>query len=386
MNAIPQELNPGPIWKIKYVPGMLFNTTIKIPFLISDLLVAFLLYKMVEELTQKGKLAETAAFLWFLNPYLIWISAGWGMFDTLPALFTVASLFLLYKKRVFSSALCLAFAVAYKLYPILFVVPVGIYLFKRYNAAERNRALTKFYFSFLIILALLSLPYIPELYGASHGLVTGSASRNLGLGLTYWSIALAIPINTEAAIVVSTGLLIAILLLVYWKTCKLPFKSPLFELAAAELSCILAIFLSYRIICEQFFVWALPFIAIACIEGRVEEILYRASSLIALIYGISHGVLVFFMLPLAPWIGETLVQILRMVRPYRIRPDLATVTFTPSISFGSVYLAILGSFFSILMAILLLETLFKPNQRFVKHFLPTRLDTVLRKLKIQSPS
>jgi hypothetical protein len=68
MASLPSALNFYPAYNIQYVPGMLFNSVVKIPFLISDVALAFLLYKIVEELTKNKGLAEKAAFLWFLNP------------------------------------------------------------------------------------------------------------------------------------------------------------------------------------------------------------------------------------------------------------------------------------------------------------------------------
>ena len=88
MASLPSALNFYPSFNVQYVPGMLFNSVVKIPFLISDVAITFLLYKIVEELTHSKALAEKAAFLWFLNPFVIWISAVWGMWDTLPALFS----------------------------------------------------------------------------------------------------------------------------------------------------------------------------------------------------------------------------------------------------------------------------------------------------------
>ncbi len=114
-----------PRFNVQYVPGMLFNSIVKTPFLISDIAITFLLYKIVEELTKSKGLAEKAALIWFLNPFVIWISAGWGMWDTLPALFSLAAFFFLLKKRIAFSAVCLSLGVALKLYPALFLVPIG---------------------------------------------------------------------------------------------------------------------------------------------------------------------------------------------------------------------------------------------------------------------
>jgi hypothetical protein len=71
MSSIPSALNFYPSLNATVVPDFLFNFLIKLPLLFSDTLVALLLYKMVNKLTSNGGLAEKAALLWFLNPYLI---------------------------------------------------------------------------------------------------------------------------------------------------------------------------------------------------------------------------------------------------------------------------------------------------------------------------
>ena len=128
--SLPTALNFYPSYNIQYVPGILFNSVVKFPFLISDIIATLLLYKTVQELTKDKGLAEKAAMFWFMNPFVIWISAGWGMWDTLPALFSLAAFFLLLRKRTMLSAVCLSLGVASKLYPALFLVPIAVYLFK----------------------------------------------------------------------------------------------------------------------------------------------------------------------------------------------------------------------------------------------------------------
>ena len=70
---------------------------------------------------------------------------------------------------------------------------------------------------------------------------------------------------------------------------------------------VLALFLSYRIICEQFFVWALPFLVILCVGGRVKRAFYWGASIVTLLYAVLNCPLPFFFLPLAPWIGNSLL-------------------------------------------------------------------------------
>jgi hypothetical protein len=240
----------------------------------------------------------------------------------------------------------------------------------------------RFYIIFLLTLGILFLPFASIAYKGTYSILTGSIAGYPGMGLTYWSVCLVLPISVKAAIAVSTALLILTLSLIYWKSSRLASEKPFYNLAATELSCILAIFLTYRMIAEQYFVWALPFIVIACIEGRVEKSLYWTPSILALIYSIPHSIQVFliFLVLCIPRVKEVILPLVSMVR-LLIKPGGLTVTVAPPFSAEySAYLTILGSVFSILIVLLLLETLFKPNQRIMKNLFLTRLEAILHKL------
>jgi hypothetical protein len=361
MTSLPSALDFYPSYNIKYVPGMLFNLVVKFPLILSDVLATLLLYKTVEELTKNRRLAEKAALLWFLNPFLIWISAGWGMWDTLPALLSLASFFFLLKKRIEFSSLCLSLAVALKLYPALFLLPITIYFLKTSPPGERRKSCIMFYSVFLAASTMLFLPYI----GAAFSFATGFFVPNptlianavanpivepVGFGLTYWSLYLLnrllnIPIDAgfvSFASFTSEVLAVVFLCFAFWKTSKLPFQKPFFDLSAAMLACVLALFLSYRIICEQWFVWALPFLTILCVGGRTKTAFYWGSSLTALVYSVLNCPLPFFFLPLAPWAANSLLEMVYYIwaiEPLRI-----------------VLLALLGCLFSLIIVVILLKS------------------------------
>ena len=107
MVSLPAALDFYPAYNVQVVPGLLFNFVVKLPFLISDVLLALLLYKIVNVLTSNKGLAEKATLLWFLNPFVIWISAGW-VWDTLPALFSLVTFYFLLKKKYALSGVALS--------------------------------------------------------------------------------------------------------------------------------------------------------------------------------------------------------------------------------------------------------------------------------------
>ncbi|MGD6851892.1 MAG: hypothetical protein ACQCN6_07535 [Candidatus Bathyarchaeia archaeon] len=327
MSNLPTALNFYPSYSIAVVPGMLFDFVVKIPFLISDIAVAVLLYKTVEEQTPNKHLAWVAAALWFLNPYVIWISAGWGMWDTLPALFSLAALFLLVKKRFAFSAVSLSLAVALKLYPIMFLVPIAFFLYKTYPAGARLKSLGRFMGVFSATSLVLFLPYLGAVANfVSDFFLLQSGGTNFGavtplgpysFGLTYWApLSRLLPATGSFEFLVSAvslALFVVALALVYWYSSKLRYEQPLLELSVTMLFCVAALFLTYRIVSEQWFVWALPFLIVLFAVGRVRGALFWAASGVALLFAVLNCPLPFFFLPLVPWAIDGLVGMVYVV-------------------------------------------------------------------------
>jgi len=360
MRLISPSLDFYPALNIQVVPGFLFNFIVKVPFLLSDIIVTFLLYRLVVEITGKKAFAEKAALLWFLNPFLIWVSAVWGMWDTLPVLFSLSALYFLVKNRVKFSGFFLGLGVAAKLYPLLFLVPFTIYIFKHNSKNERWQKSKKFYLTFIGISLLLFLPYFGFVanFFNSYFLPGGSGSSNigfdpvlnpLGFGLTYWSISLlnrifSLPYDphiTALLPTISIALVGAFLIIVYWKTSKLSFRKPYIDLSMTLLISIVALFLSYRVICEQFYVWILPFLIILHVGGHLKSMFYWSASLIALLYSILNCPLPFYFLPLAPWVQSQLLSLVH--------------TFLGAEYLRIIFLVVIGCIFSYLMLRLIIK-------------------------------
>ena len=82
-----------------------------------------------------------------------------------------------------------------------------------------------------------------------------------------------------------------------------------------------AFFLSYRIVCEQWFVWALPFLVVLCVVGRIRKAFVWGISLVALLYVFMNCPVPFFFLPLSPWLSNALVGLVHLawaIDPLRV--------------------------------------------------------------------
>ena len=325
MSSLPSALDFYPSYSVSVVPGLLFNFVVKIPFLISDILVAFLLYKLVSKVTGQTSLGQSAVLLWFLNPFVIWISSAWGMWDTLPALFSLASLYLLVKRRYGFSAVFLSLGVAAKLYPALFLVPIAFYLYKTSRIGEFRQSFARFFGVFFGASLLLFLPYLGSmvnfvadffLLSGGNGVDTIVPLGPYSFGLTYWSLTQYLGLTGDWVLFVSVVSLVLVcvtVLLMYWRSSKFSFNVPALDLSVVMLFCVAALLLSYRIVCEQWLVWLMPFFVVLCAVGRLRRGLFWGVSLVGLLYAVLNCPLPFFFLSLAPWIQNSLVGMVYFV-------------------------------------------------------------------------
>ncbi len=131
ISALNPRLNPGPQWGISIIPGLLYDFLLKLPLIISDSIVTVLLFKIVRSKWQNEKAAVLVAALWFFNPIVIWVSSGWGMFDSLPTLFTVLSLYFVLNGKYSYSFLSLLLSTLLKFYAIVIFIPLLVIVWKK---------------------------------------------------------------------------------------------------------------------------------------------------------------------------------------------------------------------------------------------------------------
>lgn len=119
---------------------------------------------------------------------------------------------------------------------------------------------------------------------------------------------------------------------------------------------------------------------LAIAEERIEKGIYWAASALALLYAVTNLRLPFYFLPLYPWIGTLLRDWMHWF--YKIVPQsptsMAALPYVPHLFLGSAVAATLGTAFSLLMMITLLEIL--PERRRV--ILATVLSSFVKRCKI----
>lgn len=91
---------------------------LKLPYLFIDIAMAFVLASLFNEEKQK----KWAFLLWLFNPITFYATFSMGVFDIIPAIFTVLSLSFAKKKKLGLAAVMIGIGTAYKQYPI-FLLP-----------------------------------------------------------------------------------------------------------------------------------------------------------------------------------------------------------------------------------------------------------------------
>ena len=238
-------------------PSELFlNLLVKLPIIFGDLIVAVLLYK-----TTKSKLALA---LWFLNPYVIWVSSVHGMFDVLPSLFSLLAMYFLAKKQYLTSAASLAVGIGYKVFPV-FVLPL-LLLFSVRNFGRKFSV--KYFLVFLTAsLLVFAIFFLPQNFKYFYEGLIDLPSRNMsymGSSISYiefLTLNLGFVGNYNFLYIFVPLYIVLILFSVKYVT-------DFDRLNEAVIITLLLLFVTYNTMHPQFLVWAIPFLLIEYVRKK----------------------------------------------------------------------------------------------------------------------
>jgi len=158
-----------------------YLTVLKLPYLVLDIAIAFLLMQFFESKEDKKK----AFVYWLFNPFTIVLIYVYSNIDIFPVILTVLSFLMIKKQRLFSASLLLGLAAGFKLYPLLFVP--FLFLAGRNLKEKIILAATP-----LITFGLIALPFISVAFFQS-ALVSGNTTgiftsdfATLGLSILFF--------------------------------------------------------------------------------------------------------------------------------------------------------------------------------------------------------
>jgi len=253
--------------------------------------------------------------MWILNPYVIFISAVWGMFDTLPTLLTLLAVWLLLEGKSGKSAISLSAAALFKMYPIVFAPILALMHYKKYRKplAAVKYLLTAAGLTILVMLLVnfcFALTFGQEPFSTSATMVwlllKGRASpdwygSNIFFGLTPLSMmeGLFKRLNVKANIPVSPILIsIAVAILLFGISRKKNLDST--DIFSYITMAHFTVYLTYTVVNEQYLMWILPFLLVLAVAKDSLKIMfiYWTISLTAMLFIFTHyGDLSYFISP-----------------------------------------------------------------------------------------
>jgi len=264
----------------------ILNIIDKTPIIVADLLIALVLYELIKR--DSPKHAYYAFIAWLFNPYVIWISSVWGMFDAIPALLVLLSVYLMIARRYKSSALLLAASALFKLYSIILIPIMFSIIYKR---GEKTKALKYFLLSTCVVLITTFTAY--AIAASLSGQDTFSLSTQLTFNLFYkraspdWKgenvfgnlTPLAVLNDVFKKLQVSTNIpispvlmIIAVLFLAFQILRSKSMSEQ--EIIAYVVVAHFATYLTYSVVNEQYLVWVLPLILVLAAKKNSVALRY----------------------------------------------------------------------------------------------------------------
>ncbi len=155
----PWPLILGGIYLLSFswLPNLLvYNLAIKLPIIAANVGLAYLAKDILSSQGVSPLLSRKAWLFLLFNPFVLYFTTAWGQFDSLVALLTLASLYLLYKQQIGTSAILLALAIALKPTPLPVALAAVAYLWR----APWHKLVGYISILTLVLLAACILPFL----------------------------------------------------------------------------------------------------------------------------------------------------------------------------------------------------------------------------------
>ena len=145
---------------IPTVTTIAFNLSVKLMFIISDLIVGYLIFWLLRDITKDKKKAMIGFALWFLCPFVMGSGMVIGMFDTICVLMTLLSVIMLRKERYLESGVMLCMATLMKFFPGFFIFVFAAFIMSRSRNEETRKNLLLFLVGIGATALILFLPQL----------------------------------------------------------------------------------------------------------------------------------------------------------------------------------------------------------------------------------
>lgn len=140
---------------VSYAETNLYPALLKLPGILSDLGIGYLIYKLVYKLTNKEKLSIFGLCLWLFNPIVWYNSAVWGQYDSVINFLALLSFYFLIEKKLLFAFLAMAISLYTKASLLIFLPIFAIIAFRQ------KYPLKKWIISFVVTLLAIGLITLP---------------------------------------------------------------------------------------------------------------------------------------------------------------------------------------------------------------------------------
>ena len=167
---------------IPTVTTIAFNLSVKLIFIVSDLVVGYLIFWLLRDITKDKRKAMIGFALWFLCPFVIGSGMAIGMFDTICVLMTLLSVIMLRKERYLESGVMLCMATLMKFFPGFFIFIFIAYIMSKSRNEETRKNLMLFLIGIGAAALVLFLPQLLDgTIADSFLFITSRLSDGVGL-------------------------------------------------------------------------------------------------------------------------------------------------------------------------------------------------------------
>ena len=142
VDALPVEIPD--MYLTATVTSISFLYSVKIPLLIVDLILSYLVYILVKEVTDDGKKATIAFGLTFICPSIMAATMGIAMPDGISAMFLILTILLIRHDQPFFAGMCYSISVLNKFFPAFLFFIILAYMVSRYMDDKKTMRIQLF--------------------------------------------------------------------------------------------------------------------------------------------------------------------------------------------------------------------------------------------------
>jgi hypothetical protein len=160
---------------------LLYNLAIKLPIIAANICLAYTVRHMLNKSGVRAGTSRTAWIFLLFNPFLLLTTSAWGQFDSVIALLSLWSLFLLSEGGLIFPAILLALAISLK--PIALPLILVIFVFLAWRSL---RSTLKFFLVFILAMLLFCVvPFIIFKWNPSEIFQHWNSQFVVGGGLSF---------------------------------------------------------------------------------------------------------------------------------------------------------------------------------------------------------